>query len=431
VLTSRLVHEQNLLRADIALKEAQEARQRAEEASESKSEFLAHMSHELRTPLGGIIGLLDLINDREGLSEETSSYLQLAEEAGQSLLTILNDILDISKIEANQLQLEELEFSPVAVAKEVMRLMTPQAERKGVTLDLQADPAIPDTLIGDPTRLRQLMLNLISNALKFTPEGRVTVSMRGAPSPEARSSFMIEGDVKHRRLERTTNYVLNGSVQDTGAGMAQDTLDGLFREYFQGDCTVARRFGGTGLGLFICKRLCVMMGGDIDASSRLGEGSLFHFRVRLLLPTAPPVHPTAPRPRAETLPPLCVLVVEDNVVNQVIMKTILLRGGCRSVTIVANGLEAVGEALNGSYDLVLMDVEMPLMGGLEATRQIRQRLDTQALCIIGVSANAMKGDRERVLASGMNSYVTKPIVRSQLVAEILRFLPVLPASTST
>jgi len=420
VLTTRLVRERRLLSASGALVEAIDARKKAESASGAKSAFLAHMSHELRTPLSGIIGLLELI-DKDLVREEDRGYLRMAGDSARALLTILNDILDLSKIEADQLQLEAVDFEPQVVLDEVVRLLAPEGSRKGVALVAHVDASVPRTLHGDANRLRQILLNLAGNAVKFTEHGGVMITLRGKPDPEVPALFSVEGALH----SPATDYRLNGSVQDTGIGMGPETVDALFHAFVQGDCSMARRFGGTGLGLFISKRLCVMMGGGIDVSSKRGEGSTFRFNVRMGVSSAP----TAPGPllgRAPSLPPLRALVVDDNPVNQVIMKTVLRKAGCICVDIAEDGFSAVQAALAAPYDVILMDVQMPGMDGMEATRRIRAALGDRTP-IIGVTAHAMKGDCEMVLACGMNAYIVKPVSREDLVAAILRYLPPLPA----
>jgi signal transduction histidine kinase len=278
-MVTHLVSETILLQARVASEEIERARLRADSENQAKSAFLAHMAHELRTPLSGVIGLLDMLHVDQRNQEE-ASYLKMAKEASASLLIILNDILDLSAIEARELKLEEFSFNPRTVAEDVTRLLSFQAESKGVKLDMSFEPAIPEQLLGDPTRLRQILLNLIGNAIKFTEHGRVTVSFKGKNCPDSPNVFVLQGILKPNA------YTLGATVEDTGIGMTPETMVGLFRPFSQGEGSIARRFGGTGLGLFICKQLCTLMGGDIDATSEVCKGSIFRFSVRLRLPEA-------------------------------------------------------------------------------------------------------------------------------------------------
>jgi len=409
-LATHLVSEMSLLQARVAAEEIERARVKAENENQAKSAFLAHMSHELRTPLSGVIGLLNMIT-MEQLSPEQGSYINMAKEASASLLIILNDILDLSAIEARELKLEEFSFDPRAVAEDVTRLLSFQADSKGVRLELSFEPSIPEQLFGDPTRLRQILLNLIGNAIKFTEHGCVRISFKGKDCPDSPNVFVLQGSVKPK------SYTLGGTVEDTGIGMTPETMSGLFQSFSQGESSIARRFGGTGLGLFICKQLFTIMGGDIDATSEVSKGSIFQFSVRLRLPeTAIPSKPVivASEQRSK-LPPLRVLVAEDNTVNQLILKSMLLASGCSSVTAAWNGVQAVELASAATYDVILMDVQMPIMDGIQATKRIRQSSAGHTVPIIGVTAHAMLSDREVFLASGMDACLVKPVNRLDLV----------------
>ncbi|WP_232223299.1 ATP-binding protein [Candidatus Odyssella acanthamoebae] len=413
-LSTRIVNEKNMRMTQIEGERLQQRQKEAEAANRTKSSFLAHMSHEIRTPLTGLLGMLELIN-KEILPDEDLNYLQMAYGAGLSLLSILNDILDTSKIEAGQLKLENIKFNPLTIAQEVIQMLSLDAHKKKIELNLVANSQLPLYVIGDPTRLRQILFNLVGNAVKFTSKGSVVVSLKGKSNKD---HVKIVGDICQ---------LITGKVTDTGIGVSPEAQERLFKPFSQSDNSILRRFGGTGLGLFITKKLCEMMGGDITVVSEVDKGTTFRFHIKVgyskdsisSFGSPPPIR------EIEKLPNIRVLVAEDNAVNQIILKTLLTKAGC-SVTTVWNGAEAV-EAITPSplsYDLVLMDGEMPVMDGIEATQQIRDRLKitAQALPIIAVTAHAMVEDRERFLQAGMNGYLTKPVQKEGLFAEILRCL---------
>src|SRR3546814_314642 len=385
-------------------------RRQAEAENFAKSSFLAHMSHEIRTPLTGLLGMLELIN-KERLDEDDLNYLQTAHGSGLALLSLLNDILDTSKVEAGQLKLETLKFNPTVVAQEVVQLLSLDAQKKGIDLKLTTHSQIPLYLMGDPTRLRQVFFNLAGNAVKFTSKGGVDISLGGTY------------DDNH--------FTLAGEVVDTGIGMSAETQERLFKSFSQADTSMLRRFGGTGLGLFITKKLCEMMEWDISVSSEVGKGSTFRFHIRLgrSKDLIPQTQSSSSTKLPEKLPNIKILVAEDNAVNQLILKTMLTKAGC-SVTTVWNGQEALEAITHNHYDLVLMDGEMPVMDGLEATQKIRETFLPKALPIIGVTAHAMVEDREKFLNAGMNGYLTKPVQREALYTEILKCMPFVTSSKS-
>jgi PAS domain S-box-containing protein len=388
------------------LQEAEEqaiARKQAEASNAAKSAFLAHMSHEIRTPLTGILGFLDLINS-ESLSKEDCNYLKDAQASGWSLMTILNDILDASKIEANQIELEKVELNPIKIVQEVIQLLSIEAKKQGTALATIINPETPSSLMGDPTRLRQVCFNLIGNAVKFTKKGTVSVALDGKNHPEKKNIFLLKG-----------------SVTDNGIGMAPETQQRLFKSFSQADQSMMRQFGGSGLGLYITKKLCELMNGDVKVQSQLGVGSTFQFTVEMGIPEEKVPALAATVEKQSKLPKLHILIAEDNRVSQVFLKTLLTREGC-STTIVENGQEAIDAVQKEHYDLVLMDGEMPEMDGLEATRRIREVFDSQSLPIIGVTAHALDLHQKRFLSSGMNGYLTKPLRKEALKAEILRCL---------
>jgi signal transduction histidine kinase/DNA-binding response OmpR family regulator len=403
----------------------------AEAAGRARSEFLAVMSHEIRTPMNGIIGVAGLLLDmRLGATEQ--HYVRIMLESGQHLLQLINDILDFSRLDAGRLELEETPFDIAAVVRGTIELLSQQARAKGLTLQAEIGEDVPRGLVGDPNRLRQVLLNLISNGLKFTHAGEVRVVV-------SRTRFEPEG------------VRLNISVSDTGIGIPQQALGRLFKEFTQVDNSISRRFGGSGLGLAISRRLIERMGGSIGVESTEGKGSTFSFNILLRLPdpgTALPIttalRPIVPPPIAASPPPRApaaraatrpaarpagaavapaaacrtVLVAEDNATNRLVVTRMLERLGYK-VEAVENGHEAVAAVRQGGHDAVLMDVMMPEMDGLAATQAIRALGgDAATLPIIGLSANAMQDSQARCLAAGMTQFEAKPISAGRL-AEVL------------
>ena len=385
------------------------AKEDAVRRARARANFLASMSHEIRTPLNGLLGMLGLALESEA-DEQQKERMNIALAAGQSLLGLLNDILDISKVEAGKLSLESIPFSLRDLARECATLHAQQAHRKGIEVIPEIAPDLPDGFLGDPTRTRQILNNLLSNAIKFTDDGTVTL----------RIGFR-EG---HVRIE----------VIDTGIGMSKEGMHRIFSPFSQADSDTTRLYGGTGLGLTLCRQLVERMHGQITVDSEENVGT--HFTVTLPLPVYEPSRsepgdqaPALPEaggitPREDLSRGLRILLVEDNEVNQMVATGILKRMG-HSVMTAGNGAEALEFLQSDAHpvDLVLMDCQMPVMDGYQATRQIRRDPALRTLPIVAVTANVMQGDREECLASGMNDYITKPYNRKELQKILNRWAP--------
>ncbi|GAB3958432.1 PAS domain-containing protein [Spirosoma harenae] len=391
-----ITHQKEL---EIALKVAKEA---AEESTRSKELFLANMSHEIRTPMNAIMGMSNQLK-KTSLTEQQQFYLNTIQAASDNLLVIINDILDLSKIEAGKLIIEQIGFEPHQLIKKVIQIMSHRAEEKGLLFTNSFfDTRTAPVLVGDPHRLTQILLNLISNAIKFTDKGSVDIRCQ-----------VIEEDA--------TQQTIRASVQDTGIGMDEEFVRTIFQTFSQEDTSITRRFGGTGLGMSICKNLVDLMGGQIEVNSQKQVGTTVSFCITFNKGEFSQLPQNQPEQiNTDFLSESTILVVDDNEMNRLLASTILKNYGAL-IDEARNGLEALEKLTTQPYNLVLMDVHMPIMDGLEATKQIREKIKSQ-LPIIALTALAVSGDREKFMKAGMNDYLSKPFDEPSLLAVVAKWL---------
>ncbi|WPL14512.1 Aerobic respiration control sensor protein ArcB [Thiorhodovibrio litoralis] len=400
-----------------ALKEAQRL---AEEATRAKSDFLANMSHEIRTPMNAILGMTYLAQQTE-LSPKQQDYLAKIDGAAKSLLRLINDILDYSKIEAGRLDIERTQFLLKDVLDRVTQLLLVNTEQKGLSLRVEVAPEVPQVLVGDALRLTQVLLNLAGNAVKFTEHGEVVIQVSIAAGDQD-SKLNQAPNQAPNPVPHQDQAWLRFTVRDTGIGLTEAQQAKLFEAFSQADSSTTRRYGGTGLGLAISKRLSELMGGRIGVDSHFGQGSTFWFTARFGRQTGPALAQAAPERSEAMVPPGArVLLVEDNEINQQVAREILTTAGIL-VTVAGDGRAALDQVRQGTFDAVLMDIQMPVMDGLAATRAIRALPACERLPIIAMTAHAMAGDREKSLAAGMNDHISKPIEPTELFATLGHWL---------
>jgi signal transduction histidine kinase/HPt (histidine-containing phosphotransfer) domain-containing protein len=393
-------------RLQVAIAEIQLAKDAAELSARAKSDFLAMMSHEIRTPINGVLGMTQLLSTTQ-LTAEQHKYVTTAQISGEMLLSTIDDILDFSKIESGKLDLEERPLDLQILLQDITDLLSPKATAKNLTLTHHLATSVHRCIVSDVTRLRQILLNLVNNAIKFTATGGVTIACEAAATPD-------------------DNYEIHFSVRDTGIGIAAEDIDRLFQPFTQANISTTREYGGTGLGLVICRRLIEMMQGKIWIESELGQGATFHFTIRAAAIDLHPPQPIAAnnsqplatdRKLGETMP-LKILIAEDNQINQELALAMFDRLGY-TPDIVMNGLEAIDAVRATAYDLLFLDLHMPKLDGIETTKYLVREWENFGLTyprpkIIAMTANAMQGDREVCLDAGMDDYVSKPIFMNVL-----------------
>ena len=382
--------------------ELRAAKESAEAHSVAKSQFLANMSHEIRTPLNGVLGMAQAL-DADELSPPQKEKVGVILDSGKSLMALLNDVLDLTKIEAGKMEISAVPGDFLHTMKRTRQLFQATAEEKGLDLLVRYDSNFPQRLSYDPTRVRQCVSNLVSNAIKFTSKGRVEISLSS------------------KRLE-TNDHMVVVEVSDTGMGMAEETVGKLFSVFTQADGATTRKFGGSGLGLAISRQLARMMGGDITVTSEPGKGSTFRFTFRAheaaaATPSPGPSPSRIPEPSRKSLRGMRVLLTDDNAINRQVIKLFLAPQGCDIVE-ATNGKEALDLLAQHDFDIVLLDVHMPVMDGKEAIQRMRAEPRWKNMPVIALTADAMSGDREKYIALGMTDYVSKPVDQRELIAKM-------------
>jgi CheY-like chemotaxis protein/nitrogen-specific signal transduction histidine kinase/HPt (histidine-containing phosphotransfer) domain-containing protein len=403
LLSKAAVLERNLSEYKSMEEELIRAKEKAEESTKAKSEFLANMSHELRTPMNGIIGMCELLLG-SGLNAEQADLVKTLSASSDNLLQLLNDILDISKLESGDLMLEDVPFDIRILVNEVAKLYAKNAAEKGLELSVNVRDDIPAVMLGDPARLQQILRNLVTNALKFTEKGEIKINVAMA--------------------EQMGKNELYFQVKDTGIGVPEDKLDIIFEKFQQADTSITRKYGGTGLGLAITKELISMMNGRLGVESTVGYGSIFYFTIpsRVAPEHAMPVNihtETVTDEMKDFSKDIRVLAVDDHPINIMFIEKLLKKIGIKHIDIAENGLEALYMIKANKYDLVFMDCQMPEFDGYEATRILRAEGQYDNLPIVAMTANAMVGDKEKCLKAGMDDYISKPI-KMESVTEIIK-----------